>query len=191
MLYLIRHGKTEWNALHKLQGRTDVPLCDEGRAMALKAGEEYRDVHFDVCYSSPLVRARETAELMLKGRDVPILVDERLAEMAFGEFEGMEYGVHGVQSPINVLFTHPEKYVESIGGAETLSELFQRTGSFLEEVVNPQLECGKDILIVGHGAMNASLVCRIKKIPVERFWDSGLEQCRLMAFTRLSSEEGA
>lgn len=187
MLYLMRHGKTEWNALHKLQGRTDVPLCGEGRAMALKAGEEYRGVHFDVCYSSPLIRARETAELMLKGRDVPILIDERLAEMAFGEYEGMEYGVLGPPSPISVIFTHPEKYVEPIGGAETFPELFQRTGSFLKEVIEPQMKKGKDVLIVGHGAMNASLVCQIKNIPIERFWDCGLEQCRLMALCRNTS----
>ena len=72
MLYIIRHGKTDWNLKHKLQGRTDIPLNDEGRAMALEAGERYKDVHFDVCYCSPLIRARETAELLLKGRDVPI-----------------------------------------------------------------------------------------------------------------------
>ena len=63
MLYIIRHGKTDWNALHKLQGRTDIPLNDEGRQMAEDARKEYRDVHFDVCFCSPLIRARETAEM--------------------------------------------------------------------------------------------------------------------------------
>ena len=102
--------------------------------------------------------------------------------MAFGEFEGMEYGVLGAKSPISVIFTHPEKYVEPIGGAETFPALFQRTGSFLKEVIEPQMKNGKDVLIVGHGAMNASLVCQIKNIPIEKFWDCGLEQCRLMTF---------
>ena len=49
MLYIMRHGKTEWNALNKLQGRTDIPLNEEGRQMARAAGEEYRKVPFDVC----------------------------------------------------------------------------------------------------------------------------------------------
>ena len=62
MIYILRHGKTEWNKLKKLQGRTDIPLCDEGRVMAAEAAEKYADVHFDVCYCSSLVRARETAD---------------------------------------------------------------------------------------------------------------------------------
>ncbi|MBQ1538156.1 MAG: histidine phosphatase family protein, partial [Ruminococcus sp.] len=70
MLYIMRHGKTDWNSQHKLQGRTDVPLNEEGRKMAQRAAEEYRGVHFDVCYCSPLSRARETAEILLDGRDV-------------------------------------------------------------------------------------------------------------------------
>ena len=86
MLYIIRHGKTDWNVLHKLQGRTDIPLNDEGRRMAEDARRAYRDVHFNVCFCSPLIRARETAEILLRGRDVPILTDERLAEMSFGSY---------------------------------------------------------------------------------------------------------
>lgn len=56
MLYIMRHGKTDWNALHKLQGRTDIPLNEEGRLMALKAHEEYKSWNIDVCYCSPLIQ---------------------------------------------------------------------------------------------------------------------------------------
>ena len=59
MLYIIRHGKTDWNEKRKLQGRTDIPLNDEGRKMAVEAGEAYKDVHFDVCYCSPMLRAKK------------------------------------------------------------------------------------------------------------------------------------
>lgn len=50
MLYIMRHGKTEWNSLHKLQERTDIPLSDEGREMASRACEEYKSLNIDVCY---------------------------------------------------------------------------------------------------------------------------------------------
>ena len=69
MLYIMRHGKTDWNALHKLQGRTDIPLNDEGRLMASKAHEEYKSLNIDVCYCSPLIRAVETAQIVLKNRE--------------------------------------------------------------------------------------------------------------------------
>ena len=84
MLYIMRHGRTEWNAAHRLQGKTDVPLSEKGRETAAEAGERYRDTHFDVCFCSPLIRARETAALLLWGRDVPIMEDARLEEMGFG-----------------------------------------------------------------------------------------------------------
>ena len=107
MLYIMRHGKTDWNTLGKLQGRTDIPLNDEGRAMAEKARTEYRDVHFDVCYCSPLSRAKETAEIFLKGREIPILPDDRLVEMGFGRYEGMEGVSTDPDCPISVLFQEP------------------------------------------------------------------------------------
>jgi probable phosphoglycerate mutase len=176
----MRHGKTEWNIKHKLQGRTDIPLNDEGRRMAANAGKEYADVHFDVCYCSPLVRAKETAEIVLKGRNVPIIFDERLVEMSFGIYEGIENSFELPDCPINVLFKEPEKYVTPVENAESLEALYSRTREFIKEVVEPQLQQGKDILIVGHGAMNSSIVCQIKGIPVERFWSAGIENCKLM-----------
>ena len=73
MLYIMRHGKTDWNIQHKLQGRTDIPLNEEGRQMAKQAREDYLNIPIDICYCSPLIRARETAELVLQGRNISIL----------------------------------------------------------------------------------------------------------------------
>jgi len=160
----MRHGKTEWNELHKLQGRTDIPLNENGRKMAREAGKRYREIHFDICYCSPLIRAKETAELVLEGRTVPIVTDDRLMEM---------------DCPINLAFQAPERFAAD-KGAESFEELFARTGDFLEKVVKPQLAQGKDILIVGHGAMNSSIVCQVKKLPLTQFWSAGIENCKLM-----------
>ena len=90
MLYIMRHGRTDWNDRHKLQGSTDIPLNENGRAMAEKAREEYRDIPLDECWCSPLIRARETAEIVLRDRGIPIRIDERLREMGFGTYEGTE-----------------------------------------------------------------------------------------------------
>lgn len=179
MLYIMRHGKTDWNVIHKLQGRTDIPLNDEGRKMAEIAGKEYRNVNFDLCYCSPLIRARETAEIVLQGRNIPILYDDRLKEMGFGIYEGIENSFQIPDCPVNVLFQNPSQYV-AVEGGESFEELFARTGSFLKEVITPALEENKDILIVGHGAMNSSIVCQVKGIPLDRFWETGIENCRLI-----------
>ncbi len=179
MLYIIRHGKTEWNEIHKLQGRTDIPLNEEGRAMAREAADRYKDIHFDICFCSPLVRARETAEILLEGRDVPIIFDDRLIEMSFGIYEGVENSFAVGDCPVNVLFEHPEQY-EPVPEGESLEQLYARTGEFIADVVNPLLDEGKDVLIVGHGAMNSSIVCQIKDVPLKDFWSAGIENCKLM-----------
>lgn len=180
MLYIIRHGKTDWNEKHKLQGRTDIPLNDDGRAMAEKARLEYADVHFDICYCSPLKRARETADILLRGRNVPIITDSRLAEMCFGVCEGVENCFSDPSSPIHTLFAHPEQYLTPVEGGESLEQLFARTGEFLREVAKPLVEQGKDVLIVGHGAMDSSIVCQVRNYPLEKFWSAGIENCKLM-----------
>ena len=180
MLYIMRHGKTEWNQQHKLQGRTDIPLNDYGRKMAEDAHDEYFNVHFDIRYSSPLIRAKETAEIVLRDRNVPIITDDRLVEMSFGCYEGLANSFQIPDCPINVLFMKPELYTESIGGSETFEELFARTGSFISEVAIPAVNDGKDILIVGHGAMNSAIICQIIKLEISEFWSNGIEQCKLL-----------
>ncbi|MBQ9538035.1 MAG: histidine phosphatase family protein [Treponema sp.] len=175
----MRHGRTDWNAKYKLQGRTDIALNDEGRLMAEKAREQYKGIHFDICYSSPLVRARETAEIFLKGTNVPIICDDRLKEMSFGIYEGCENVFSKPDLPIYTFFKNPAQY-RGVEGGESFDELFARTGSFLKEIVEPDLAQGKDVLIVGHGAMNSSIICQVRALPLSRFWDAGIENCRLM-----------
>jgi probable phosphoglycerate mutase len=148
--------------------------------MAAAAREKYANVHFDICYCSPLVRAKETAEIVLAGRNIPIIEDDRLKEMSFGVYEGTEDCFKIPDCPLNILFNEPEKYTTPVEGGESFDDLYKRTGEFIRETADPLLREGKDILIVGHGAMNLSIICQLKKIPLEKFWSVGIENCRLM-----------
>ncbi len=179
MLYIMRHGITDWNKIHRLQGRTDIPLNEEGRQMAKDAAVLYKNVHFDICYCSPLSRAKETASLVLAGRNIPIITDDRLIEMGFGNFEGIPQILDRPDLPIYKLFKEPENFVAT-DGVEPLPDLFARTGDFLRTVIQKDLDNNKDILIVGHGAMNHSIICQIKKLPLSKFWKTGLKNCELI-----------
>ena len=88
-LYIIRHGETPWNAEGRLQGQTDIPLNENGIRLAKITGEALKDVPFDFAISSPLKRARQTAELVLAGRQIPVLEDARIEELSFGSWEGL------------------------------------------------------------------------------------------------------
>lgn len=104
MLYIMRHGKTDWNAVHRLQGSEDIPLNEEGRQMVRDARKKYGDLRFDICYCSPLQRAQETAEIFLEGSGTPILTDDRLREMGFGMYEGTEHVTQKPECPVYTLF---------------------------------------------------------------------------------------
>ena len=80
-LYLIRHGVTDWNNEKRLQGKSDIPLNAFGELLAKETGEALRDIPFDLAYTSPLIRARRTAELVIGKRSVPILDDPRIEEI--------------------------------------------------------------------------------------------------------------
>lgn len=179
MLYIIRHGLTDWNKEYRLQGRTNIPLNQEGIEMAQKAAEKYRDIPFDVCYCSPLDRARKTAELLTAGRNISVIPDDRLLEMCFGECEGVQNIFEKPDCPMYNFFKDPLNYIPP-KGAETFDDLFTRTGSFLKEIAYPLVQEGKNVLIVGHGAMNNSIISQVRNIPIKDFWTIAIPNCEII-----------
>lgn len=179
MLYIMRHGKTDWNAARRIQGHTDIPLNEEGRQMAIDAREKYRGIKFDVCYCSTLIRAKETAQLFLEGSGTPIIEDTRLMEMSFGIYEGYS-NVDAIPGcPIIPMFNDPPNY-KGVEGGETFQQLADRTGEFLREVAIPLSEEGKNVLLVAHGATNCSIAGHIRGIPLDKFWDVVMDNCELV-----------
>ena len=136
MLYIVRHGETDWNRRRKVQGHTDIPLNDHGRHLAEETAEGMKEIPIDMGYTSPLRRARETAEIILGERKVPLLDDDRIKEIGFGVYEGMCSGGEDPEpesAAFNLFFTDTASYVPP-EGAESVEELYERTGSFLEEL---------------------------------------------------------
>lgn len=179
MLYIMRHGQTDWNVKHKLQGKTNISLNEFGRVSSIEAGKQYSEVNIDICYCSPLDRAQETAKLFIGDRDIPIVTDNRLEEMGFGIYEGEEKVFDKPDCPVREFFFNPGEY-KAVGGAESIDQVLARTGEFLNEVIYPELEKGKDILIVAHGALNAGLLCHFRNRSKAEFWDEPMENCKLI-----------
>ena len=86
MIYIIRHGQTELNTRNVLQGRSDHPLNETGVRQAMEAAERLKGIVFTAVYSSPLIRAIRTAEIIAPALE-PV-IDERLIEMEYGPYEG-------------------------------------------------------------------------------------------------------
>ena len=153
MLYIIRHGKTEMNAKMLMQGRSDHPLNEAGIAQAEEAAERFAEmgVRIDKVYTSPLVRALQTAKKIAP--DAEITVDERLIEMDYGPYEGMDLMN---PAPEVIDFFMDFVNVPAPEGMEPLPAIVKRLGNFLEEIVKEAES--KNILISTHAiAMKGAL----------------------------------
>ncbi len=176
-LYIVRHGQTDWNKVRKLQGLTDIQLNENGRQVAIDLGDklEQEGVIFDEIFSSPLIRAYETACLIRGRQNVPITRDERIREISFGEAEGMDYETWmSEDNPQRAFFTEPHKYIPPQNG-ETIEEVRARGREFLQQVIEPLYGQAERVMIVAHGAMNKGLMCYLENNDVEHFWGDGLQ----------------
>lgn len=178
-LYIIRHGRTVWNAAGKIQGSADIELTEDGRMGAVLTGEawEKAGLHFDAVYSSPLKRAYATALLVSGYTGLTVNREDRLRELNFGVLEGQsfEHIQDGDFDPDHgCFFTHPELYKRPDGG-ESLEELCARAASFLSDLLS-EYKDGQRVLIVAHGAMNKALMLTLKHGELKDFWAGQLQK---------------
>lgn len=145
MVYLIRHGQTDWNLLKKFNGITDTELNQIGIEQARQQEEKLRNVNFDACFCSLQKRARQTCEVIYKG---PIFFDDRLTEINCGEFEGTEETADSLK-----LFWQAVRSGDK--GTEIFKKFTKRNCDFCGMITEEYK--GKDILIVTHAA-NARVI---------------------------------
>ena len=175
----MRHGATKWNTEGRLQGQTDIPLNDAGREMTISCAEGMKDVPFDLCISSPLIRARETAELITEGRNVPILFDDRLKEASFGKWEGLICKAEGYNVPLSDFGTYwrdPDS-PEIDPSVEKLTHVAERIEDFTKDLLMIPEYRDKTILLVIHGCV----LCAFRYIASGRktFWGQVSYNCQV------------
>ena len=176
-LFLVRHGETDWNIERRLQGQVDIPLNEFGRKLAVKTGMGLSNISFDVCFTSPLKRAKETAELILDGKAVPIIDDERIIEMAFADWEGKHCSKERWEVPdsFQKFFDDPANFEPAPEG-ESFEQVKERTGRFLEWLYVQKEYESSNVLITTHGAALAGLLNNIKGESIEKYWGVGVHK---------------
>ncbi len=158
-LYLVRHGKTEYNTVKRYTGSTDVALSGEGLEQAKKTAELLKNVKFDVIASSPLLRAKQTtAEIAKYHPNVPVVFIDGFRERCFGDFEGKEYSD---RSFIDFLCL-PENIYSAPDNGEPIIEFDRRVGQALNDLVKKYPN--KTVLVVAHGMVSRMINRRINKL---------------------------
>lgn len=170
-LYIVRHGRTVWNKKGLIQGTSDVELLPEGIEMAEKTGEGLKNIQFDAVYSSPLMRAYNTAELILKGRNQEIIREPLLMEMGFGVCEGQLYAPGENGDPLEGFYDSPDTYKAPEGG-EDFFDINKRAEAFLKSMEERHKSTDR-ILVVAHAAINQAIFRIIDHLPMRQLWQHG------------------
>ncbi len=162
--YIIRHGESEGNVQHILQGQIDFPLTPQGEAQALARSQSLRDIAFDMVFSSDLLRAHKTAEILAEERNLTVAVTKALRERCFGKFEGLSDDV--LNEEARAIFdrwyhmTDDQWMKHRIDPqAETGEEIVYRFMRFIREiaVTHP----GKTVLAVSHGDIMRNMLIHL------------------------------
>ena len=177
IIYITRHGETEWNVAGRIQGHTDVSLSERGREQAQMLARRLATVQIDAAYSSDLSRAAETARVVLGERDVPTTFTQELREYNKGVFEGLTEDEYREK--------YPELYEPSLAndldfappGGETIRETSARLAGIVQQVRDAHMD--QSALIVGHGGSLRAGIVSLLGLPLEANWKFAMSNCSL------------
>jgi uncharacterized phosphatase len=149
-ILLVRHGETDWNAQRRVQGHSDTPLNDTGRAQARALADELASEAIDAVYSSDLLRAHETARIVADRRGLDVIALHDLRERHFGTWEGL--------TDEEIFARFPGAKSGSWGDGETREQMIERVFGALERIAETHPE-GR-VLVVSHGGPLRSVLAR-------------------------------
>ncbi|EHI79198.1 phosphoglycerate mutase family protein [Fusobacterium sp. oral taxon 370 str. F0437] len=175
-LILIRHGQTEMNAQNLYFGKLNPLLNDLGIEQAYMVKEKLSNIVYDCIYSSPLERARETAEIC-NYLNKEIIYDNRLEEINFGAFEGLTFKEISKKFPNEVKEMERNWKTFNYITGESPKEMFERAVSFLET-----LDYTKDNLVISHWGIINCIISYFVSGTLDSYWKFKVDNCSVVIF---------
>ncbi len=167
LLYLVRHGQTEWNRLHRIQGQSDPPLNETGRAQAQALARAFAGRPLDAVYSSPLQRALDTAEAIARAHNLSVQTFDELKELNVGALDGVTLAEMRERHGDFLARWRQDASVRLPGGGETLAELQARAWTILQCI--SQAHAGHRVAVVTHSFLTQVVVSAVLGLPLDHF----------------------
>jgi len=167
-LYIVRHGETEWNVEKRFQGRKDSPLTELGKQQAKQLGETLSGIQWEAVYVSPLGRCVDTAKIIVKNGQ-PIILNEALQEMCFGNWEGQLHQEIIQTEPFKfeAFWQEPDHYITSSG--EDFYEVQERVIGELQKMIHKHPS--GNVLIISHTVVIKILMAYFDDRSIEALWN--------------------
>lgn len=173
---MIRHGETALNAKGCYYGRTDAVLSEKGISQARYLKEILKEISFDYIVASPLVRAYNTAQIVMEEREQEIFGDRRLMEQDFGIFEGTTYKEIQNTYPKELDAWNEEFSTYRIPKGESFADVRSRAEDFLRDIPSGRESKGEKMLIAAHKGTLGHLLAAMLKLPLDGYWNFVFEQ---------------
>jgi 2,3-bisphosphoglycerate-dependent phosphoglycerate mutase len=176
-LVLVRHGESQWNLENRFTGWVDVPLTDKGREEARRAGEHLRRTRFDVGFTSVLVRAIETLEIILDvigQRDLPVERDAALNERHYGDLQGLNKAETAKKFGAEQVHLWRRSYDIAPPAGESLKDTAARALPYFEQKILPAVKRGENVLVVAHGNSLRAIVMHLDRLTKEQVLELNL-----------------
>lgn len=168
-LIIIRHCEALGNTERVFQGHSDCDITENGACQLEKLAERMKDIKFDAIISSPLLRARKTAEAADTYMKLPIQIDERLIEINGGEWEMKKWASFPELYPENARAWNLFPHKFSPEGGEKMTEVYDRMSGAAVEIAKKHM--GQTVCLVSHGCAIRNLMCWAKGWDIERLKD--------------------
>lgn len=170
-LFLVRHGQSQWNLENRFTGWKDVDLTEKGKEEAKQAGAYLKGKPIDVAFTSKLIRAQHTLDIILDetGKtSIPIFMDKALNERSYGDLEGLNKAETAKKFGEEQVHIWRRSYDVAPPGGESLKDTCDRVIPYFENDIKPQIEQRKNVLIVAHGNSLRALVMYLEHLdPAE------------------------
>lgn len=171
---LVRHGQTASSARSAYSGRSDIPLTETGREQALQAARALAGAGVDAVISSPLTRARDTAQAIAAATGAPLRVDERITEVDYGPFEGLDRA--GASERIGAPFEawRADPFGAPVPGMEPLSDALERVRAAISEA----LAGHEHPVVVGHQGVLRIVLVALGQIEPQDYFGTRLHEAQ-------------
>jgi 2,3-bisphosphoglycerate-dependent phosphoglycerate mutase len=169
-LVLVRHGQSVWNKENKFTGWVDVDLTEKGIEEAGKAGELLADYKFDEAYTSVLMRANKTLDIILKKtgqEDIPITKDQALNERMYGDLQGLNKDDTRAKYGEEQVHIWRRSYDVQPPGGESLKDTADRVLPYFDNEIAPKIKAGQKLIIAAHGNSLRALIMKLEKLSRE------------------------
>ena len=166
-LITVRHGQSLWNLENRFTGWTDIDLSPKGIEEANEAGEKLKGYKFDIAFTSVLIRAKRTLDIILdiiKQKDIPIEYDKALNERMYGDLQGLNKDETREKFGAEQVHLWRRSYDIAPPGGESLKDTAARVIPYWESKIVPELKAGKNVLISAHGNSLRALVKFLEKL---------------------------